>query len=262
MAGRLNRFGCTSANVMTFLATGSYNPVVGDFGGEPSVAAFMDLATDEIIQVMPEDMFQSMFDVDLELVVLRATKGQFTFQVGLFPVVANQFHVWKGQPVMFKTRPRLLTELLTDMTFTDPELIPLAELNYNTANPADPSNQYSFDVATGQGSLNPTLYPGGMTQNDKIYCTYSADPTTLSIPSLLQLVCTGTVAKMGPKFFARASTTWQFIDDTREDYANKIQALRKGSWIPPEIRIMRFWEERMPEEDKEAIMQVGRLIRA
>lgn len=259
MAGRLNRFGCQVDTVLSFMNTGSYTPQSSDFGGDGAVGQFMDLAVDEIIQMMPEDMFQSMFDVQLEKVELRASAGQTAFQVSLFPTVNGKTHVWKGQPVMFKSRPRLLTDLLVDMTFTDPELIPLAELNANLMNPNPATDQYSFNDTTGKGALA-SFYT--CLQNDMIFASYSVDPTQLNILSLQQLVCQGCWAKMGPKFFARATSQWQFIDDIREDYTQKIKDLRKGEWIPPEIRIMRFWEERIPEADKKAIMQVGRLIRA
>ncbi len=250
MAGRMNRFGCLTDDVLSMFATGSYVPVEADFGGAASIEQSMDLVTDEIIQMMPEDMFQSMFDVVLEKVEIRATQGQTAFHVSLFPTVSGKTHVWSGQPVMFKTRPRLLTDLLTDMTFTDPELIPLAEKN---------TNQFSFTDATGVGAFTAG---NELKTNDLVFVTYSVDPATLNIASLKQVVAAGTVTKIGSKFYSRASSQWQYIDDTREDYTSKIKALRDGKWIPPEIRIMRFWEERVSEEDKNAMIQIGRLIRA
>lgn len=250
--GRFNSFGAVPADVLLLLKTGSYTPTSAEFGGDPAIQAFIDDAADDVIQMMPEAMFQSLFDVVLEKVEQRATAAQGTVTLSLKPIIDGKTHMWIGQPAMFKTKPRLRTDLLQDMVFTSPELIPLAELG---------PEEFSVDVDTGVVTLTPIRT---IQTNDQIYATYSVDVDSpdFLVESLANVVSHGALAKMGPKFFARASSSWQFITDAKEDFDNKIIALRDGKWLPNEIRQMRFWQEVIPEADKQTSFQIGRLRRA
>ncbi len=252
MAGRFNRFGATTADVTILLKTGAYAPVDSEFGGTAAIEAFMDDAVDDIIQMMPEAMFQSILDVVLEKVEQRATQGQDTVNTGLFPLVDGKTHVWTGQPAYFQTKPRLRTDLLRNMVFTSPELGPTAEL---------PPEAFTADPATGAITLlgNYTLKT-----DDQVFVTYTVDvdDAAFGIDSLANLVALGALSKIGAKFYGRANSLWQFITDMREDYTKKITDLRDGQWLPNEIRQMRFWQEVIPEADKKTSFQMGRLRRA
>lgn len=251
MAKRFNRFGCKVSDVLTLLKTGSYDPATSDFGGEEAIAAFIDDSVDDIIQMMPEAMFQSIFDVVLEKVEQRASEGQTIIRTGLKPLVSGKTHVWTGTPSYFKTRPRLLTDVLGDMVFTSPELVPLSELGSD-----------AFDVADSTGVI--TLRPAySMRANYQAFVTYSVDVDSPSfcIDSLANVAAAGALAKLGSKFYARGSSNWAFIEEQRNDYGNKITDLRDGKWLPNEIRQMRYWQEVVPEADKKTMIQMGRIRR-
>ena len=252
MAKRFNRFGAKVDDVLTLLRTGSYNPTTADFGGPEAIEAFLDDAVDDVIQMMPEAMFQSVFDVVLEKVEQRGTEGQVLVKTGLKPLVPGKTHVWTGQPSNFKTRPRFRTDVLGDMVFTSPELIPLAELG---------PEAFTTDDAEGSITLA-NAYK--LRVNDQVFTTYSVDVDSprFAIDSLANVVAAGALAKLGPKFYARGSSQWAFIDDQREDYTGKITDLRDGKWLPNEIRQMRYWQEVVPEADKKTMVQVSRIRRA
>lgn len=251
MAKRFNRFGCTTADVLVLMTTGAYTPVVADFGGAPAIEAFIDDAVDDIIQMMPEAMFQSIFDVQLEKVEQRAAEGQTVIATGLKPLVAGKTHVWTGTPSYFKTKPRLLTDVLGDMVFTSPELVPLAELGAG-----------AFTVVDATGVI--TLQAGyAMRANDQAFVTYSVDVdnAAFAIDSLANTAAAGAFSKLGAKFYARGTSDWAFVSEQREDYMQKITDLRDGKWLPNEIRQMRYWQEVIPEADKKTSFQTGRLRR-
>jgi hypothetical protein len=245
----MNRFGCTAAMVVNIFKTGSYTPTAADFGGDAAVEQFIDSCGDEIIQNMPEEMFLSLSLVELEKIETRATANQSTATVGIKPVLANKTHVWAGQPSNFREKPRLATDLDLQQAFADPELVPANEL---------PST--AFSVAASTGVI--TFTSGNLLDvNDEVYATYEPDPTTLSIPSLATLLADGAAHLVGSKHYARGTSEWAFIDLLSERYTSKLQSLREGDWLPPEIRLMKFWSERVPEVDKKASIQVGRLRR-
>lgn len=251
MAKRFNYFGCTTADVLILMKTGSYNPTAAEFGGDPAILTFMDDSVDDIIQMMPEAMFQSLFDVVLEKVEQRAAEGQDTIRTGLKPLVSGKTHVWTGMPSYFKTKPRLLTDVLGDMVFTSPELVPLAELG---------SDAFTVDNATGTITLGANYK---LRANYQAYVTYSVDVDSASfvVDSLANLVANGALAKLGSKFYARGTSQWSFIDGIRSDYSEKISDLRDGKWLPNEIRQMRYWQEVIPEADKKTSVQMGRIRR-
>lgn len=249
MAGRMNRFGCTAASVVAVFNTGSYTASSADFGGDAAIEQFIDSCGDEVIQNMPEEMFLSLSLVDLELVETRGTAGQATVTLGIRPVLENKTRMWKGQPRSFVQKPRLATDLGIGPSFADPELTPSNEL---------PAAAFSVVTATGV-----VTFAAGyvLAVNDQVFATYEPDPTALSIPSLSTLIAEGAAHLVGTKHYARSTDIWQFITLLQERYISKIAALRDGDWLPPEIRLMKFWEERIPTTDKKDMIQTGRLRR-
>lgn len=252
MAGRMNRFGCTASAVANVFKTGAYTPTTADFGGDAAIEQFIDSCCDEIIQNMPEEMFLSLSLVELEKVETRATAAQATVTLGIKPVLSGKTHVWTGQPSSFREKPRLATDLDLQESFADPELVPANEL---------PSTAFTIDNSTGVITLKSTPIDYRLEVNDEVYATYEPDPASLSIPSLSTLLAEGAAYLVGFKHYARGSSEWSFIDQLQERYTSKLQALREGDWLPPEIRLMKFWSERIPEADKKTSIQVGRLRR-
>jgi hypothetical protein len=235
--------------VVNVFKTGSYAPTSDDFGGDAAIESFIDSCCDEVIQNMPEEMFLSLSDVELEKVESRATAGQATVTLTLKPVTAGKTHIWKGQPRNFRQKPRLNTDLDLAEGFADPELTPANELD---------SSKFSVDATTGIV----TFVAGSLCSvNDEVYATYQASIASLSVPSLATLVADGAAHLVGSKHYARGTSQWQFIDLLQERYTSKLSSLLDGDWIPPEIRLMRFWKERISERDKESTIQVGRLAR-
>ena len=249
MAGRMNRFGCTALAVANVFKTGAYTPTTADFGGDAAVEQFIDSCTDEIIQNMPEEMFLSLSLVELEKIETRATAGQAAVTLGIKPVLTGKTHLWSGQPSSFREKPRLATDIDMQGSFADPELVPSNELD---------SSKFNIVALTGVV----TFTAGNLLNaNDEVYATYEPDSLTLSIPSLTTLLAEGAAYLVGFKHYARGSSEWSFIDQLQERYTAKLQSLRDGEWLPPEIRLMKFWAERVPEADKKASIQIGRLRR-
>ena len=235
--------------VVNIFKTGSYTPASADFGGDAAIENFIDSCCDELIQNMPEELFLSLSEVELERVESRATANQNTCTVSLKPVVAKNTHVWKGQPRNFRQKPRLATDLDMQEEFADPELVPANEL---------PSTAFSIDATSGVI----TFTSGNLCAvNDEVYCTYEPAAATLSVPSLATVIADGAAHLVGSKHYARGTSEWSFITLLQERYTAKVTSLRDGDWLPPEIRLMTFWEERIPETDKKATLQVGRLRR-
>lgn len=252
MAGRMNRFGCTVAMVMNVIKTGSYSPASADFGGDDVVNAAVDSICDEVIQNMPEAMFLSLSLVELEKVETRATAAQATVTLGIKPVIAGKTHIWTGQPSSFREKPILATDVDMQEEFADPELVPANEL---------PSSAFTIDNSTGVITLKSTPTDYRLDVNDEVYATYEPDPASLSIPSLATLIAEGAAFLVGSKVYARGSSQWSYIDMLQERYTAKLASLREGDWLPPETRLMKFWEERVPEADKKASIQIARLRR-
>lgn len=251
MAGRFNRFGCVVADALLFFKVGEYDPVSSEFGGDAAVEAAIDDAVDDIVQMMPEAMFQTLLDVQLEKVEQRASEGQTALQLGLFPLVEGKTHVWKGAPSLFRSKPRLSTDMLPDMVFTTPELVPLAELG---------PEAFTVDEATGVVTLQAGFE---LRANEQAFATYTVDVDSedFSLASLLNLTAMGSAVKIGAKVYARGTSQWSYLDKLAEDYGSKISDLREGQWLPNEIRQMRFWQEQVPEADKKTSIQIGRLRR-
>lgn len=249
MAGRMNRFGCTVADVLTAMTTGSYTPVAADFGGAGAIEAWIDAATDELIRNMPEELFLALSLVELEKAETRATANQASVTLGIKPVISGKTHVWSGQPRDFREKPRLATDLDLVDSFADPELVPANEL---------PSDAFTVNASTGVVTFTAEYL---LSVNDEVYATYEPDAASLSIPSLSSLVSRGAASMIGSKHYARASSEWQFITDLKERYTDDLTSLRDGDWLPPETRLMKFWSERVPEADKKTMLQVGRLRR-
>ncbi len=247
MPGRMNRFGCTALMVVTNFKTGSYDPTVADFGDSASVEAAIDSICDEIIQNMPEDMFLSLSSVDLEKIEVRAAANQTSVQLGLFPVIEDKTHVWANQPRWFIEKPRKQTDLALDDGFSDPEVSPTNEL---------PSTAFTVDEESGEITL-----VNGLNVNDEVYATYEIDTDALVVDSLATLIAEGAAYLVGTKHFARGTSQWLFIDILQERYGKKLEALRDGDWLPPEIRKLKYWRERVPEADKKTQIQAGRLYR-
>ncbi len=248
MAGRMNRFGATAANLIEVFSTGSYTPTLTELGGQVSIERHLDSAVDKIIQNMPEELFLGLSSVDLELVEQRAVAAQTTATMTLHPVLSGKTHVWVGPPAFFRQKPRLQTDSIDIDNYVDPIRTPMVELAAS-----------SFTVNNTTGLI--TLVGVAMNANDKMFATYEADPASLVLPSLANLAVVGCAATVGAKLYPRQSEQWAFITKLEDDFTNDIKALREGEWLPPEIRLMQFWKEIIPDADSKRSIQVGHLGR-
>lgn len=227
-----NRFGAAFSSVVA-LYPGS---VVSDFGGQTTVEEAIDRAVDRVANALTEDVYGQLTEPDLELVVRRATAGQTSATLGLYPVVSGSVHVWVGQPVTFQNRPRLETDPVT-------EDVRATEIS---------SSLFSVVDATGALTL-PALVA-----NDQVYASYRVDPASLSVPSLARICIRGAAAELGARLYTEGNQEWALVTRYREDFEAALDGLSGGTVIPDELRAMRWWAEVKPAGFTGGSVRLGR----
>lgn len=212
-----NNFGTTFSRVLEMFP----QVVVNDFDGQEAIDHELSLAAKQVSAALTKTVFQQLTEPDLELIVRRATAGQSTAQLGLFPVVANTIRIW-----------RVNAGAIADPLYLAKPMAGGAELTGYSIN-------LSTGAITGLGSLN---------ADDQIYASYRVDvgAAGFSIPSLGEVVALGAAVALGPKIYARGTDAFQLVDDMRARWEKMLDLIISGRWIPDELRLMRWWEELEP----------------
>ncbi len=212
-----NRFGAVYTSVIALYP----GTAVGDYGTQAIIEDSLDRACDRIANALTPGTYKAMTEPSLELIVRRAADAQTSATLGLKPIVTGSLHLWTGQPVLFGTKPRLLTEFNGGGVT---ELI---------------SSAFSVVDATGVVTTLPLI------AQDVAYATYQVDVANaaFSMPSLARLAVRGAAAEQGSKLYTESTQEWALVERYRTDFDDDLEALKDGTLVPDEIRAMRWWSE-------------------
>lgn len=214
-----NRFGAVFTSVVT-LYPGS---AAADFGGQVTIEEAIDRAVDRILAATPQMVHDQLASPDLILLVQRATAGQTAATFPLLPGIAGTGRIWVNQPSLFQERPQQFPAKFQDIgrIELDPTL-------------------YSINYTTGVVTLN-----NGMVANDQMYGTYDVDVTNASYlaPSLARMAVRGAASELGSRLYSEANQEWLLVDKYEKSFSESLENLSDGSWIPEELRFLKWWKE-------------------
>lgn len=214
-----NRFGAAFASVVS-LYPGS---AAVDFGGQVTIEEAIDRAVDRILAAMPEVIHNQLANPELILVVQRATAGQTTATLPLLPGLSGTGRIWVGQPGQFQERP-----VQWPAKFQDAGLLELD------------TSRYSLNYTTGLVTLTT-----GMVVNDQLYATYDVDANSASFTaaSLARMAVRGAASELGSRLYSEANQEWLLVDKYENSFKESLEALSDGTWIPEELRYLKWWKE-------------------
>lgn len=214
-----NRFGAVYTTIVT-MYPGS---ALADYGGQVTIEEALDRAVDRILAAMPTPVHDQLVSPDLVLLVQRATAGQTTGTLPILPGLAGTGRIWVGQPMMFQERPRQFPSLYQDLG--------LLEL--------DPS-KYSINYTTGLVALNIA-----MVANDQLFSSYDTDSSNaaFSAPSIARIAIRGAAAELGSRLYSEGNQEWLLVDKYEKSFTEAIDSLSDGSWVPEELRFLKWWKE-------------------
>ncbi len=242
MAHPYNQYGTTYASVIALYP----GTVVGDYGNQAAVDAALDRSVREIAASLNQESFRNLTEPDLELVERRATAGQTSLTLGAnvvaagsWPVVSGKTHIWVGQPQSFAARPLLTTD---PYAYSQRYGIGVVAGTYDMLGPMTelPADQFSVVAATGVVTLVTALQA-----NDVAYASYVVDvnAAAYAVPSLAEIAVLGAGAELGARLYSAGNQEWKLVEDYRTRYTDWLKRMVEGSWIPDELRYMRWWKE-------------------
>ncbi len=103
-----------------------------------------------------------------------------------------------------------------------------------------PADQFTVNATTGVVTL-----VTGMQVNDIAYASYVVDvmAAAYSVPSLAEIAVLGAGAELGARLYSAGNQEWKLVEDYRTRYTDWLKRIVEGSWIPDELRYMRWWKE-------------------
>lgn len=214
-----NRFGAVFTTVVSMYP----GTAAADYGGQTTIEEAIDRAVDRILAAMPQVVHDQIASPELILVVQRATAGQTTATLPLLPGISGTGRIWVGQPSQFQEHPQYFPAKYQDTG--------LLEL--------DPT-KYTVNYTTGLVTLNT-----GMVANDQLYATYDTDSNSASFvaASLGRIAVRGAASELGSRLYSEANQEWLLVDKYEASFKESIEALSDGSWIPEELRFLKWWKE-------------------
>lgn len=213
-----NYFGATSARLLALYPS----TAAADFGGSPAILDALARISREVSGAFTNEVYRCLAEtVELELVEDYAADGQTTVTLGLLPIVTGSVHLWRfGQLDELSRRPVLGQDELTA----------------------------TVNTSTGVATLTTALSLG-----DKVFATYEINPedATFSWPSVADVVLLGAAAELGARIYSQADQVWALVSEYQDRYRGKyvvqeggVQARsRAGTWVPDELRTLRWWTE-------------------
>jgi hypothetical protein len=236
-----NLFGATAAHVIRNFQVGGYTPTLDDFGGEAVVLDVMQGMEGTLLDAMPPRMFQTLATPDLLRAVTRATAGQTTFTLpAIFrPLVAGSLHLWRGWPAGFLDRPMRRT----DPNFADAYMSNNGQgsgsIRYAPRIELD-AGAFTYDTATGVVTLAEALEADWA-----VYASFSVDVASedYAVESLAKILESGAAGEIGSRIYSRATDQWALVDGFVQAFAAAVAAIGAGERIPPEIRVLSWWQE-------------------
>jgi hypothetical protein len=215
---RYNRFGASYSSLPTMYS----GTVAADFGGQAAIEESLDHACDQIVDALPDQVFSLLLRPQLCRVVERASAGQVSVSLPIYPIVAGSLYLWTGQPEQFQDP---IAGWPDDLTETD---------------------DYSVNATTGVVTL-----VTGLTADDQVFGTWKAnqDAATFAADSLARLALRGAAAELGARLFSEATQEWKLVDAYRGVWTATLDAFRRGLKVPDELRRLSWWtplERRQP----------------
>ncbi len=214
-----NYFGATSARLIALYPATSAD----DFGGTSTINDTLARIAREVAGAFTTEVYRSLAElVELELVEDYASAGQTALSLGLLPITTGTMHLWRfGQYDDLSTRPAWgVSELTTS----------------------------SINLTTGA-----VVLAEGLNLGDKVFATYEINPedTAFSWPSVADVVLLGAAAELGARIYSQADQTWALVTEYQDRYRGRyvvqeggVQGRsREGTWIPDELRTLRWWTE-------------------
>lgn len=214
-----NYFGATEAQLLAMYP----GAVVADFGAAGSAAAVLARIAREVSAAFTVEVYRCLAEVvQLEMIEDYAAAGQTTVTLGLLPIVTGTVHIWvRSQGDDLSTKPVL---------------------------GAGEATVSSVNLATGAVVLSSALALG-----DKVFATYeiNAEDSAFSWPSVADVVLLGAAAEMGARLYTQADQAWALVTEYQGRYRGTYVVTeggaqarsRTGTWIPDELRTLRWWEE-------------------
>jgi hypothetical protein len=235
-----NLFGATVAGVLRNFQTGSYTPASADFGGDDAILDVLGEMEGTLLDAMPPRLFQTMAGPDLLRAVVRATAGQTTFTLPeIFrPLQPNTIHLWRGWPATFQDRPKLRTSPDYSDAYEANNSNP-SRIRYSPTTELD-ADAFSVNVSTGIVTLTEAL------QADfTVFASFGVDvgSADYGVPSLARILEMGAAGEIGARVYSRATDEWSLVEGFRSGFAAAVEATGKGERIPPEIRVLQWWQE-------------------
>ena len=214
-----NRFGAVFSTIVSMYQ----GTAAADYGGQTTIEEAIDRAVYRILAAMPEVVHNQLASPELILVVQRATAGQTTATLPLLPGISGTGRIWVGQPSQFQELP-----VQWPAKFQDTGLLELD------------TTKYSINYTTGLVTLTTA-----MVANDQLYSTYDVDANNASFTaaSLARMAVRGAASELGSRLYSEANQEWLLVDKYESSFKESIDALSDGSWIPEELRFLKWWKE-------------------
>ena len=214
-----NRFGAVFSTVVSMYQ----GTAAADYGGQTTIEEAIDRAVDRILASMPQVVHDQLVSPSLILLVQRATIGQTTATLPILPGLSGTGRIWVGQPSQFQEMPQQFPGKYQD--------IGLIELD---------QSKYSINYTSGLVTLNT-----GMVANDQLYASYDTDSNSASFvaASLGRIAVRGAASELGSRLYSEANQEWLLVDKYEASFKESIEALSDGSWIPEELRFLKWWKE-------------------
>jgi hypothetical protein len=189
-----------------------------DFGSEQAIEEAIARNARQVASALTPNVYKQMTEPELELVVRRATAGQTTAQLGLKPIVAGSLRMW----------------IVYQGAIIDPRIIP---------RPIPGIGECSFSVNVTTGAV--TAISPALQADDQVYASYQVDTehSSFALPSLAELAVYGTAAELGTQIYSQAQDEWALVKQYNDTWVAGIAALREGTFIPDELRAMRWYVE-------------------
>lgn len=208
-----NYFGTSFSRVIEFYP----DTIAKDFGGEEIILDELARVARKVASSLTPTVYQQMTEPDLQLIVRRATAGQSTAQLGLYPIIAGSVRLWR----------------INQGAVRDPLDVP------------KPMPGYGETSGTTNATTGAITGIPPMDANDQMYASYQVDvdAATFDMPSMGEICAMGAAANLGPRLYARGSELFEAVKELGERFNKTIDLMLAGTWIPDELRQLRWWNE-------------------
>ena len=244
----VNRWGATVDMVLSRFRLEGYEPTADEFGGEDEVGSALDMAADTIAQAAPAPVRDLLVRPDLVIVEARAAAGQTIVALPIGPAVAGKVHIWRGVPSQFISKPQLSTSPWQGACQTHAQPTPPGPA------PELAEDQFSLVLPATVALAQP------LDRNSMVLASWDVDTASPDyiIPSMANVVAIGAAAMLGVKVYPQATSQWEFVGRLSETFADYVERLGSGAWVPAEVRLLRTWAPVEPSGEAGQVVGVAK----